>query len=124
MRVIQKAYFEGDLEGVSEIVRSPAWIEALVPGKPSEAAVSTTEGGVDIHLPVEGLVDIDKELARLEKESIKLQEEREKLGKRLADPNFIERAKPEIIEREKARFEELAELTAKNEERAKLFKRD
>ena len=121
MKTIPTASYEGDLAGVEDIVRTQAWIEKLEQGKPSDSFVSSTTAGIDLHLPVGDLVDKEKEAARLEKETEKLTAELDKLQQRLSDPNFTARAKPEIVERERIRVEELRHNIVKISERKSLF---
>ena len=65
------------------------------------------QDGVEVYLPLSGLIDPVKERARLEKQSSKLEKEIEKLGSRLESKGFTDKAPPELVE--KAR-EELKEL--------------
>lgn len=95
---VQKVYFEGDLAGQEEIIRTQAKIAELIPGSTPEKCIGTTTMGVDLHLPLEGLVDLDKELARLKKEEEKLAAEFKGVRDRLDNPMFRERAKPEVVE--------------------------
>jgi len=115
------AYYEGDLAGVEDIVRTQAWIEDLRQGKPAEAHLSTTLEGLDLHLPVAGHVNAESELARLGKDRDKLTAELLKLDQRLDDPNFTSRAKPEIVARERERAAEVRESLSKLETRAAMF---
>jgi valyl-tRNA synthetase len=121
MKPIPEAFFEGDLAGADPIVASQAWIRELKPGRPDGKFVSTTAEGVDLHLPIGGLVDPERELARLEKEQVKATDELRKLEARLENPAFVERAKPEIVQRERDAAEELRTKLQKIEERRKLF---
>ena len=122
MKPFPLAYYEGDLAGGEDIVACQAWIERLEPGKPKDGKyVSTTSEGVDLHLPVEGLVDFAKELSRLAKEENKAKAELAEIEKRLGNPSFVERAKPEIVERERGNAAELKTKLAKIAERRSLF---
>ncbi len=122
MKPVPVAYFEGDLNGNEGVLASQAWIQDLRKGRPADEKFVTASGsGVDMHLPVEGLIDVEQELARLEKEELKLNDERGKLADRLARPDFVEKAKPEVIERDRARLAELDSLLAKLQERRSLF---
>jgi valyl-tRNA synthetase len=122
MRTIPAAYYEGDLGPEAAILRSQAWIEDLRAGKPEgERALSATAGGIEVHLPITGLVDVDKLLAGLDREEAKLTEDRDKLAARLENPQFVERAKPEIIERDRALLAELESKLEKVAERRRLF---
>ena len=115
------AFYEGELEGGEGVVISQAGLSELLPGKPTGVAISTTSNGVDFHIPIEGLVDTEKELARLKKDLEKFESEHSKLSERLANPMFTERAKPEIVARETALAEELLDKIGKTKDRIRLF---
>ncbi len=118
MKQIPVIYYEGDLHGGEAVIRSQAWFTQLKPGQPSgEEFVSSTSGGVDWHLPTAGLIDKTQDLARQTKERAGAQAELDKLEARLNNPQFIERAKPEVVERERATAAELVEKLAKIDER-------
>ena len=67
-------------------------------------AAVTTFG--EVYMPLDGLIDMDAEKSRLDKEIAKITKEVEKAGKKLSNPNFIERAKPEVVDVERARLAE------------------
>ncbi len=122
MQTLAVAYVEGDLQGGEDVFLSQAKVERLESGRPQgEPFISGTSGGIDLHLPTEGLVDREKEVARLTAEKEKLEKELIGLDKRLGNPQFVERAKPEIVERDRAAAEELREHIAKVEDRIQLF---
>ena len=64
-------------------------------------------GASEIAVPLEGLIDFEKERARLEKELNKLINERGGLEKRLSNQDFISRAAADVVETTRARAEEL-----------------
>jgi valyl-tRNA synthetase len=70
-------------------------------------------GASEIAVPLEGLIDFDKERSRLEKELNKLINERGGLEKRLSNQDFISRADPDVVETTRARAEELDDQVAK-----------
>lgn len=121
MKTAPVVYFEGDLSGGESVVRSQAWVEDLRPGKPSDQFVSTTISGVDLHLPLGDLVDKEKELGRLVREEEKISGDLVKLDQRLSNPDFISRAKPEVIDRDRSAADELRAKLEKIQERKKLF---
>ncbi|MFW6139155.1 MAG: valine--tRNA ligase [Spirochaetota bacterium] len=99
---IHKVLMENDpqirfLANLDKLTWSP---EAQKPSK-SASAVGT---GYEVYLPLEGLIDLDKEKARLEKERRKLEDEIEKCRQRLQNPQFLNRAPSEVVEREKNRL--------------------
>ena len=72
-----------------------------------------------MHMPIDGLIDVDAEKKRLTKERDKADKELQKVCAKLNDSNFTERAKPEIVEENKrrrhdfkARIEQLDEMLA------------
>jgi valyl-tRNA synthetase len=56
-------------------------------------------------LPLEGIIDIEAEKARLDKAAAGAEKERDSLAQRLANPNFTERAKPEAVEKARSDHE-------------------
>ena len=52
--------------------------------------------------PLEGIIDLDAERARLAKSAEAAEKERDSLAARLANPSFVERAKPEAVEKARA----------------------
>lgn len=54
-------------------------------------AYATLQDGLEAYLPMAGLVDKEKERARLEKQAGKLTKDMEVLEKRLAGSNFVEK---------------------------------
>jgi valyl-tRNA synthetase len=83
-------------------------VTVLPPGaaRPRKAAVHV-EAEVEVHLPLEGLIDFAAERARVEKEIAKLDAELAGIGKRLGNPGFVQRAPAEVVEKDRARAEEL-----------------
>ncbi|HXT95756.1 MAG TPA: hypothetical protein VN853_05625, partial [Polyangia bacterium] len=64
-------------------------------------------GDVEVIVPLEGIVDPGAEKAKLEKNHAKLVKDRDYLAKKLADPNFVNRAPPEVLEKDRGRLAEL-----------------
>jgi valyl-tRNA synthetase len=59
-------------------------------------------GDASLIVPLEGLIDVAAEKARLAKAMAVSQKERDSLDKRLSNPAFVEKAKPEAIEKARA----------------------
>jgi valyl-tRNA synthetase len=64
--------------------------------------------GVDIYLPLAGLIDLDKEIARIEKEISQTEEELQRLATKFGNASFVSKAPAEVVEKEKAKQEILA----------------
>lgn len=120
-RTIPKICFEGDLDGGESIICSQGWVQQLCPGRPAGKFVSATAEGVDLHLELGESVDLPKLRDKLTKEEAKLTEEASKLGARLGNPMFVERAKPEVVERERANLRDLESRLAKVRERLAML---
>ncbi|WP_174301070.1 valine--tRNA ligase [Caulobacter sp. S45] len=67
-------------------------------------------GGVGAALSVAGFIDLAAERARLEKGVASAEQDIARTAKKLANPDFIARAKPEVVEAERAKLAE-AEAT-------------
>jgi len=61
-------------------------------------------GPVEIYLPLAGLLDIGKELERLDKEIAQAQQEIMRLQGKLANEAFFAKAKPEVVEKEREKL--------------------
>jgi valyl-tRNA synthetase len=62
-----------------------------------------------IHLPLEGVVDLSAEQERLRSELDDCLKNMDRVEKLVANPNFREKAKPEVVETEQARLQDLKE---------------
>jgi valyl-tRNA synthetase len=89
----------------------PQW-QATLATKP-EQAMSLLAGTVEIYLPLAGLLDIGKELARLDKEIANVEQEIQRAEAKLANENFVARAKPEVVQKERDRLGEFGEKVGK-----------
>ena len=80
--------------------------------------VETTE----IYVPLADLIDLDKEIEKLEKSIEKTQGELDKVLKKLSNENFVAKAKPEAVEKERRIKEELENKIAKFKESMNLYR--
>jgi valyl-tRNA synthetase len=63
--------------------------------------------GVLAAIPLEGVIDLSAEKARLAKETAKLEGEVKKIEAKLANPDFIARAPEDVVDENRERREEL-----------------
>ncbi len=77
-----------------------------------EQAVTAVVSGVEVYLSLKGLVDLEKEQARLEKEKANLEKEIARLEGKLQNQGFLAKAPGEVIEKEKGK---LADYRTKKE---------
>lgn len=74
--------------------------------KPKGSATGV-RGLFEVYIPVDGLLDIDKEIERLIKEKMKVQESIMFIDRKLVNEDFLKRAPEEIVEKERVRYNEL-----------------
>ncbi len=93
------------LAGSSAYVAHLARLEALSVeangGKPRHAATAVVQG-LSIYVPLEGLIDFEKEKARLAKELEKMGKDIASLSNKLANEAFVSRAPKEEVDRVRA----------------------
>ena len=87
---------------------------------PQQAAAAHVRG-IEVFLPLAGLIDIDKEVARLQKEIENTKNEEKRLQGKLANQAFIAKAPAEVVAKERAKEAELAAKRAALEERLAVF---
>ena len=80
--------------------------------------VETTE----IYVPLADLIDLDKEIEKLEKSIAKIQKDLDKTLKKLSNESFIKKANPEAVEKERRIKEELENKIAKLTESMSLYR--
>jgi valyl-tRNA synthetase len=78
-------------------------------GDPPKAAATAVVGSLEIYLPLDDLVNLEEERARLSKEVGKIEGELARVEKKLSNGDFIAKAKPEVIQKEKAKAVEFEE---------------
>ncbi len=74
-----------------------------------------------IYIPLEGLVDIEEEKARLEKKLVKLNQELKSVQDRLSNNTFVEKAPTEVVEELKGKLISLMSDQTRIEEQIKLL---
>ena len=111
IEVLVKAQ-EEDAEALSsqaELIANLANLDSFVVGpdvvKPAESSV-TLVSGAEVYAVLSGLVDFEAERVRLAKQEKELEKDVAKLEKKLSNPGYLAKAKPEIIEKDKAKFED------------------
>ena len=89
------------LEAISRLARAERFgaLEGEVPSGSAQAVVDEAT----VVIPLAGVIDLAAERARLEKERGKVTAEAAKLAKKLGNPDFTSRAKPEVVEETRER---------------------
>ena len=129
LRNLKAAYQLATRRDVRFVVRrAAAWLaeEADVLGRLAGGVVVIDDGYAaakgtpaavtavgECYLPLEGLIDVAAERARLDKEIGRVTGEVAKCRAKLGNENFLQRAKPEVVEQERARVAEWREKLAR-----------
>jgi valyl-tRNA synthetase len=98
----------GDMAALAGVASFSAGTDASKP--PHSATVIAS--GLEVYVPLEGLVDFEAEAARLTKERVKIAGELEKVQRKLSNEGFLAKAAPEVIDKDRAKAAELADSLA------------
>ena len=82
-------------------------IDDIGAGKP-ENAMAAVIAGIEVYLPLAGLIDVEKETQRLNKELESMDKEIKRVTGKLNNAGFLAKAPADVVEKEKAKAEELS----------------
>ncbi|WDK32399.1 valine--tRNA ligase [Xanthomonas campestris] len=96
-------------------------IDWLAAGQEAPPAAAAIVGELTLLVPLEGLVDMDAERTRLDKEIKRVESEIGKCNGKLGNATFVQNAPAAVVEQERARLNDwTTQLTGLGEQRAKL----
>ncbi len=104
------------IERESAHIRALAKVESITVDPayaPDKTDASAILPDLEIYLPLKGLIDVEKERARLQKEIDRVKGELERVDAKLGSASFVEKAPAQVVEKEKKKREELADVLAK-----------
>ncbi len=113
------------IKSESEIIKNLARLESLevlAKGKKPSGSLSALLSGVEIFLPVSDTINIEKEVERLEKEALEINDFILHLKQKLENERFLERAPKEIIKGEKEKLQISKERLKKITQQLKTLK--
>ena len=90
----------------------------VVEGPTAPAAPKTAVAvgpGFELRLHLAGVLDLSAEVARVEKELARLDQDLAGIERKLANPSFVQKAPAEVVEKDRARADELREKRGKLE---------
>jgi valyl-tRNA synthetase len=95
----------------------------VVQGERPRAAATALADGVEVFVPLEGVVeDPKKEQQRLTKELTKLLNDLELTQRKLGNDSFLKKAPPDKVQKERDKLQEFSMLKEKLEQRLAIFK--
>ena len=101
---INANYVQGLLNYIDRLCRAktiPTWARETEKYEHPKASASAVVDGTEIYVPLVGIIDLDAERKRLEKEIARLQGLIDGIGKKLANASFVERAPKDVVEKER-----------------------
>lgn len=99
----------------------PIEVAVQLTEKPAQAATGIVKG-IEIFVPLKGLIDIEVELNRLDKEISNLHKEIARVSKKLSNESFMAKAPADVVEKEKAKETEFKEKLAALVQRMDMLK--
>jgi valyl-tRNA synthetase len=91
---------------------NPEELEMATNLETPDKAMTAVITGLEIILPLAGLINIDEEIARLEKEKGKLDKEVERVQRKLSNEGFVKKAPENVIAEERAKEKDYLEKRA------------
>lgn len=108
----QKESLEFQLDFVRELARAEAVEVGQHLRRPHQSAVAVLSGA-EVYLPLEGLVDIAAEKSRLSRAKEKYEHLLSAVERKLATPEFAQKAPPEVVQKEETKRADFAKAVAK-----------
>jgi len=110
-----KARLEKYTQLLQFLVR-PESLTWLDEGDEKPLAATALVGDMELLVPMAGLIDKDAELARLDKEIDRKEKDRARTEGKINNPNFVERAPEEIVQKERDKLQDLDSALQKLQE--------
>ncbi len=86
-----------------------------------DRAVTAVAQTTTLYIPLTDLVDLDEERARLERERAQVASEVERVEGLLSRPGFVEKARPDVVARERQKLDALRERLTKLDDRLRTL---
>lgn len=77
-------------------------------GEKPENAMAAVVTGIEVYLPLAGLIDVEKETQRLSKELAAMEKDLQRAVGKLNNAGFLAKAPEDVIAKERAKYEELS----------------
>ena len=111
---------ERGMEYLQNLAGADVSIYAALAEKPEQAAHAVARR-VEVFVPLKGLIDLEKESARLAKELALVEKDLARVRGKLSNEGFLSKAPPEVVEKEKAKEMELSGKAAAIRGRLSMF---
>ncbi len=99
-------------------LQSIDWLEPTQTPPPSATAIVNS---LEIFIPMEGFINKEEEAARLQREIAKLEKDLSVIAAKLQNPQFVDKAPAAVVEKDRAREEELLMTLQKLKQQLELL---
>jgi valyl-tRNA synthetase len=126
VRIRAEADDASSLQAMRDLIQLLARVDGLEIGtdvKKPEVASSAVVGRSEIFLPLTGLIDLDAEVKRLQKEYERVAREFDLSHRKLQNEDFLGKAKKDVVDRERGKLEALGVTKEKLERNLEVLRR-
>ncbi|HEX4352416.1 MAG TPA: class I tRNA ligase family protein, partial [Polyangiales bacterium] len=103
-----RALLDRERGAIGSLCNAQVTVEPTLSAAAVANSATAVAEGVTLVVPLEGLVDDDKERERLERQVQKLDKDLAAIDKKLGNAGFVERAPADVVQRERERRDELS----------------
>jgi len=114
---------EASADGIVQLARVDS-IEVGPDVAKEKGCAATPIGDIEVVVPLAGVVDLEEEYKRLERERSKVEKDLEQVTRKLSNQNFVDRAAPEVVEKEREKEQRLRSERDKLLESMSIIKAD
>lgn len=116
-----RTIIEKNMEYVQNLSNASLQTLAVLDEAPEQAAHAVTKG-IEIFIPLKGLIDVDKEIARQQKELLLIEKDLTRVRGKLGNSGFLDKAPADVVEKEKGKEAELSGKQSAIKERLVMLK--
>jgi valyl-tRNA synthetase len=119
----EEAMIEETRDGIRRLVKADELRVGPDVAK-EKGSAATPIGLFEVIVPLAGVVDLEAEVLRLQREREKIEHELARVNGKLNNQNFVTRAKPEVVEKERDKKSRLESEIDKLNESLTIIKTD
>jgi valyl-tRNA synthetase len=98
----------GYIERLCKAKAIPSWLKDEEKPQQHKNSASAVVAGTEIFVPLEGIIDLDAERKRLEKEIARVQGLIDGIERKLSNPSFVEKAPKDVVDKEREKQKNIA----------------
>jgi valyl-tRNA synthetase len=106
---------------LARLDRDALHLRPALASKPEQSVSQVVSGGIEIYLPLSGLVDVAAEIERLTKDLAQLEGRIKGSRVRLDNPGFVNKAPAPVVEKEREKLADMELQAEKLQARLKML---